>query len=455
MSAAMNISKEDIATPEKREKYTVGIIECGRIGLATACLLAEAGFRIIIVATDQRLIDFAKRHKVLFHELKLNKLVKKHTKTNRITVTTNTKEAASVSDIIIFIVPTSIDQNEEPNYSYVEKVCKEVGMGLRIGCLIIFQSTVGPEVTKTMVKETLENDSGLKAGVDFGLAYSPIRATPGRVLQDIAMNPKIVGAINEQSLKSACLVLSTITKGEIVKVKNMKTAEAVNLFENAYTNVNVALANEFAQFCEKIGIDFIEAYKAANTYSCCHLTLPEISSRHVLKNSVLLVEEAEAVKAKLRMLTLAKKVNDEMLGHTLRMVKDALRSCGKTIRRAKISVFGVSSHPNIKEHRGSSTRKLVSMLKKRGAFVQVYDPFFSQKELRQMRYQAERTLTKSVEGVDCLLISVRHNRFKRLNLRKIKFLVRKPAAIVDLGRVIDPQKAEREGFVYRGFGRGV
>ncbi len=95
------------------------------------------------------------------------------------------------------------------------------------------------------------------------------------------------------------------------------------------------------------------------------------------------------------------------------------------------------------------------MLKRRGAFVQVYDPFFSQKELRQMRYPAERTLTKSVEGVDCLLFTVGHNRFKRLNLRRIKFLVRNPAAIVDMDRVIEPQKAEKEGFVYRGLGRGI
>jgi UDP-N-acetyl-D-mannosaminuronate dehydrogenase len=94
------------------------------------------------------------------------------------------------------------------------------------------------------------------------------------------------------------------------------------------------------------------------------------------------------------------------------------------------------------------------MLKRRGAFVRVYDPFFSQKELSQMGYSAERTLTKSVEGVDCLLIAVGHDRFKRLSLRRMKFLVRKPAAIVDTGRVVDPERAEKAGFVYRGIGRG-
>jgi UDP-N-acetyl-D-mannosaminuronic acid dehydrogenase len=455
MAATMTISKENIATLENREKYTIGIIGCEREALATACLLAEAGFRIISVSTDQRLAHPPKRHKTLFHEPKLDKSIKKHLKTNRITVTTDTKEAASASSIIIFNVPTSIDKNEESDYTYFEKACREVGIGIRPGCLAIFQSAVGPGIVETVVKETIENASGLKAGVDFGLAYSPARATPGQVLRDIVTNPRIVGAISEESLNGACLLLSTITKGEIVKVANIRTAEAANMFENAYTNVNAALANELAQFCEKIGIDFFEAQNAANTNSHCHLPFPEISNRHISKNSVLLVEEAEAVKAKPRMLTLAKKANDGMLSHTLRMVKEALRSCGKTIRRAKILVLGVSSHPNTKEYRGSPTKKLVRTLKKRGAFVQVYDPFFSQKELEKMRYPAGKTLTKSAEGIDCLLIAVRHTRFKRLSLRRLKFLVRKPAAIVDMGHIVDPQRAEREGFVYRGIGRGV
>jgi len=455
MAAAMTVSKEGITTLENREKYTIGIIGCEREALATTCLLADAGFRIINVSTDQRLAHLPKRPTTLSHEPKLDKLIKKHLKTNRITVTTNAKEAASASDIIVFNVPTSIDKNEEPNYSYFEKVCREVGMGLRSGCLAIFQSAVGPGTIETVVKESIENASGLKAGVDFGLAYSPTRAAPGQVLRDIATNPRIVGAINEESLNSACLLLSTITKGEIVKVTNMRTAEAANMFENAYTNVNAALANELAQFCEKTGIDFFEAQKAANTNYHCHLTIPEISNGHISKNSILLVEEAEAAKAKPRMLILAKKANDGMLSHTLRMVKEALRSCGKTVRRAKILILGVSSHPNTKEHRGSPTKKLVRMLKKRGAFVQVYDPFFSQKELEKMRYPAGKTLTKSAEGIDCLLIAVRHTRFKRLSLRRLKFLVRKPAAIVDMGHIVDPQSAEREGFVYRGIGRGV
>jgi len=455
MSTIMKLEKEDIDTPEKRKKYTVSVIGCGRMGLPTACLFAEAGFKVIGVDANQRLVNSVKKGKAPFIEPGLDELIKKHVQNEQLTVTSNTKEAAQTSDIILFIVPTLIDQKKKPDYSHLEKACKEAGMSLRSGTLLIFESTTGPGVTETIVKENLEKTSGLKAGVDFGLAYSPIRATSGRVLQDITNYPRVVGAVNEQSLKVAYLVLSRIIKAEIIKVRNIKTAEAIKLFENVYRDANIALANEFARFCEKAGIDFLEAQKAANTQPYCHLLVPGIVSGHIPTDPYLLVEEAENVNARLRMVTLARKINDEMVSHALHLTRDALRSCGKTMRRAKVSVFGVSYRPNVKETRGSLAKDLINMLGRKGAIVHAYDPLFSYKELIELEYPAERTLAKAVEGADCLLITVGHNRFKRLNLRRIKFLVKKPAAIVDMGHVINPVKAEREGFVYRGVGRGI
>jgi len=455
MSTTMKLAKEDINTPEKREKYTVSVVGCGRIGLQTACLFAEAGFKVIGVDPDQRIINLLKKGKSPFTEPQLDALVKNYVKDGGFTATTDVRKAASASDIIILTVPTPVDKRKKPDYSYVEKACREVGLGLRSGSLIIFQSTMGPSITETLVKETLENASGLKAGIDFGLAYSPIPANPRQASKNLASHARIVGAINQQSLEVTCLVLGAVTKGEIVKVRDMRTAEAVNLFESVYRDVHIALANEFAHFCEKTGIDFAEVQKTANSNPHCYLTAPGIIGGHTPKNHYFLVEEAEAVNVKLPMLTLARKINEEVLDHTLHLAMDALRSCGKTMRRAKIAVFGVSSCPDVKEPHGSPTKKLVNMLRKRGALVQVYDPFFSYKELLKMGYPTKATLTKSVEGVDCIIVAVRHDQFRRLNLGRIKVLVKKPAAMVDMGNVIDPDKVEKQGFIYRGVGRGV
>jgi nucleotide sugar dehydrogenase len=455
MAVTTKLTKEDIDTPEKREKYTISVVGCGRVGLSTACLFAEVGFKVIGVDPDQRIVNLLKKGKSPFTAPQLHAFVEKQLKSNHFTATTDARKVASASDVIIINVPKPIDKKKRPDYSHVEKACKEVGMGLRSGSLIIFQSSVGPGITETLAKETLENASGLKAGVDFGLAYSPVRTVPRRTLEDITTRTRVVGAINQQSLEAACLLLGTITKGEIVKVRDIKTAEAVALFEKTHQDVNVALASEFAYFCEKAGIDFVEACNAVSPNLHCCLEVPGIVEVHAPEDSLLLLEEAEAVNVKLRMLTLARKINGETLNHTLRLVRAALRSCQKPLRRAKISVFGVSSRPNMKEPRASPTKKLVNMLKKRGVVVQVYDPFFSQKELTKMGYLTKGTLAKTVEGADCIIIAVGHDRFRRLNLRRIKFFVKKPAAIVDMGHVVDPAKAEKEGFVYRGLGRGI
>jgi nucleotide sugar dehydrogenase len=456
MVVTIEIAREEIDTPKKREKYRICVVGCGRVGLLVACLFAEVGFKVIGVDSNRRIIDFLKKGKSPFTEPQVHAFIEKQVKSSHFSATTDARKAASASDVIIINVPIPpIDKKEKPDYSHVEKTCREVGMGLRSGSLIIFQSTMGPAITETLAKETLENASGLKAGIDFGLACCPVCAVPRRSLEDITTRARVVGAINQQSLEVASLLLSTITKGEIVEVSDMKTAEAVELFEKAYQDVNVALANEFAYFCEKAGVDFVEVQNAVNPQLHHSLQFPGIVEDQASENSLLLLEEAEAVNVKLRLLTLARKINYETLDHTLRLVRDALRSCQKPLRRAKISVFGVSSHPNMKEPSGSPTKKLVNILKKKGVMVQVYDPFFSHKELSKMGYSAKGTLTKTVEGVDCIIIAVGHDRFTRLNLRRIKVFVKKPAAIVDMGNVIDPAKAEKEGFIYRGLGRGV
>ena len=455
MAVTMKLAREDVDTPEKREKYTISVVGCGRVGLPTACLFAEVGFRVIGVDSNRRIVNLLKKGKSPLTEPQLHAFIEKQVKSSHFAATTDARKAASASDVIIINVPTPVDKKKKPNYSHVEKTCREVGMGLRSGSLIIFQSTMGPGITETLAKETLENASGLKAGIDFDLAYCPICATPEQILEDITTRARVVGAINQQSLEAACRLLGTITKGEIIKVRDIETAEAVELFEKAYRDVNVALANEFAHFCEKAGIDFVEACNAVNPQPHRCIQVPGIAEVHAPDYSCLLLEEAEAMNVKLRMLTLARKINDETLDHTLHLVRDALRTCQKPLRRAKISVFGVSSCPNMKEPRGSPTKSLVNILKNRGASVRVYDPFFSYKELSKMGYSAEATLTKTVEGADCIIIAVGHDRFRRLSLRRIKVFVKKPAAIVDMGHVVDPAKAEKEGFVYRGFGRGV
>jgi len=450
MSRIMKLAGKDLESPEKRREYTVCVVGCGRTGLVTACLFAEASFNVIGVDSSSHTVHQLKRGKSPFIESGLRKFIEPHIKNEQFRATTNLRKAVSESDIIIIGVPSALDKKKKPDYSRLEKTCRDIGMSLTAGSVIIFQNTMGPGMTETVAKETLENASGLEAGTDFGLAYSSTLNNSTHPSKDVSNDTKVVGGITKRSLKVACLILGTITKGEIVRVKDIKTAEAVKLLEESYKDVNIAFANEFAHFCEKAGIDFVKVRNIINP-----LKFSRMAGLHKSRDSYFLVEEAEAVDVKLRMLSLATKINDETLDHAIRLVRDALRSCQKPLRRAKILVFGISSLPNRKRASNSATKKLVNQLKKRGASVKVYDPFFSQKELLNMGYSAEASLSKTVEGADCLVVAVAHDRFRRLNLRRIQMLMKQPAAMVDMGQVVDPVKAERVGFVYRGFGRGV
>ncbi len=452
MPKAMTLERRDIDTPEKRRKYTVGILGHGRTSLTHACLFVNAGFKVVYANADHNIANQIEKGKISSAKHKINTLLNKQIKDGHLAAERSIRKATSASDIIISSISATIDKKEKPDYSHITTACKEAGFSLSPGHLFISTSITGPGVTESLIKETLENASGLKAGKDFGLAYSPISK---RILQDAPINKVMVGAIDERSLKAACLVLGTVAKGKIIAVRDIKTAETAKLLEKIYEDINIALANELADFCEKAGIDLIEAQNAINTNPHSHLSLPQLIGGRAMINPHLLSDEAEILNTKLRLVTLAGGINEGMINHTVHLVKDALGACGKNLRRAKISVFGISCRPNTKETERSLVKKLVEALKRRGGHVWVYDSLFSHGELMEMGYPAETTLTKTVEKSDCLVIAVGHNRFRRLNLRKIKFLMKKPAAIVDMGRVIDPDKAEKEGFIYRGVGKGV
>jgi nucleotide sugar dehydrogenase len=450
MSRVMKLAGRDLESPEKRREITVCVVGCGRAGLVTACLFIEAGFSVIGVDSSSHTVHQLQKGKSLFTETDFRKFIESHIKNSNFRATTNLRKAVSESNIIIIGIQSALDKRKKPDYSSLEKICKLIGLSLTAGSLIIFQNTMGPGMTETVAKETLETASGLEAGKDFGLAYSSTLNNSIHLSKDVPNCTKVVGGLTKRSLKVACLILDTITEGEIVRVKDVKTAEAVKLLEESYKDVNIAFANEFAHFCEKAGIDFVKVRNIINP-----LKFSRMTGLYRSRDSYFLVEEAEAVDVKLRLLSLAAKINDETLDHAIRLLRDALRTCQKSLRRSKIVVFGISSVPNRKRAANSATKRLVNQLKKRGASVKVYDPFFSHKELLGMSYDAEATLSKTVEGADCLVVAVAHDRFRRLNLQRTQMLMKQPAAIVDMGQIIDPTKAEKAGFVYRGFGRGV
>ena len=454
-SSILYIKPEEIDTVEKRGKYIVSVIGCEQVGVLQACLFAEAGFKVKCVDADQTIINGIIRGKIphLKHEIELK--LKNYVKMGLLDATTDAKTAVSQSDVISITIPVKIDEKKTVDYSNLENACKRVGSSLRRGSLVVVMSTVGIGVTQDFIKEILENTSGFKTGTDFCLAYSPIRLLNGQTLENLANEERIVAAADKNSLNAASIILGIITKGCLKKTECVKTAEAVTLFEAVQQDVNVALANELALLCQKVGIDYLEAHKLAKIGAYPMLSLPTLIDGNIREESQLLLEDSENLNLNLRVPAIAREINEETTKQAVNLTKDALRNCGKTLRRARISLLGILQVPNMKSSPKKVAAELAKMLETRGAKVSFYDPYFSCDETGETQYHLKKSLTEALEGVDCILILTGHDQFKRLNLNKLRALMKMPAAIVDLEGIIEPNKVEKEGFIYRGLGRGV
>jgi len=454
-SSALHIRSEEIDNIEKRGKYTVSIIGCKLPGITHAFLFVDAGFKVICVDADKTIVNNLAKGNIPFLNRQLEVKLRNYAKKGFLETTDDFKAAASQSDIIALTIPVKIDEKRKADYSDIENASKRLGSGLRHGSIFIIMSVTGLGIAGGRIKETLENTSGLKVGLDFGLAYSPIQVSNGHAPEKMANQKRIVSALDKDSLNAASTILETITKSGLRKIGNIKTAEAVVLFEAAQQDVNTALTNELAIFCEKTCVDYLEAQKFLNVNNCNMLPLSMRDNGKARREPYLLLEDAENLNLTLHILTEAREINEGIIKHAINLIKDALRSCEKSLRRARICLLGISQTPNIKASPKKVAKELAKMLEAKGAKVGFYDPYFSSSEPIATQYPFKKNLSEAVEGADCILILTGHDEFRRLNLKKFKVIMKMPAVIVDLEGVLEPCKVENEGFIYRGFGRGV
>ena len=451
----MNAKPEDLNTAEKCGKYTVCIVGCGQVGIHHAALFAEAGFKVVCFDADQNVVNNVARGRAPFSRSETEGKIKEQVRKGRLTATSDIKKAVSPSDIIVVTIPVRTDGRKKPDYSNVEGVCKRIGSSLRLGSLVIFVKLAGIGIVEGTVKETLENSSGFKVGTDFGLAYSPFHVLSSQDPATTADRLRLVAATERNSLNAASAVLALVSRGGLEKTANMKAAGAAALFQVQQKDVAVALANELALFCEKIGVDYFEANELLTGSVSSLLEPPVLSNENVQEEAYLLLADAENQNVKLRIPAAAREINEQTAKHVANLVKDALRSCGKTLRRSRVSLLGLSQTPNTRSHPKRIVKQVVQVLTARGARIRLYDPYFSENELGDLKPLFKKNLTEALEAADCIVILTGHDQFKRLGLNKLKIMMKTPSAIVDLERIVEPAKAEKEGFIYRGLGRGV
>ncbi|MDX1813638.1 MAG: UDP binding domain-containing protein, partial [Candidatus Bathyarchaeia archaeon] len=410
MPDVLHLKPEEIDTKEKRRRYTVSVIGCEKKGVFYAMAFAEVGFKVICTDTDQTLVKRLAKGKTMFHDREIESKLKSFMRRGHLSVTSELRNAVSQSDIVVMTLTAKIDGKQHADYLDVENACKQVGTSIRRDTLFVYGGVAGLGFTEGVVKETLENTSGLRVGEDIGLVYSLIHLRDEQPLDSITGQELKVAAADRTSLDSAVSVLGAITGKSVKSILDVKTAEAALLFTIAKQDANLALANELAVFCESADIDYLKTLKLVDAQETSFSPKVEVAEDSG-REAYLLLESGENLNSKLRLPALARKINEDMVKHAIKLTRNALRSCGKTLRRAKVTVLG-SEKP--------TTMLFAKMLEKKGAKVSLYDSLLPKTDRANMARIFKRNLKEAVEGADCVVILTKKDRIKRLNLKKLR-----------------------------------
>ena len=353
-----------------------------------------------------------------FEEPGLSDLVKNSVQNNYLSATSDLEYAAKLCDILIVIVPTPIYEDKKADLSYVISACDSIKKGLKKGNLVIIESTVPPETGINVVKPILE-ESGLKCGEDFYLSYSPERALPNNTIYEMTHNVRIVGGINDKSADLTAQLYSHVTQGDIIKVKNITSAEMVKLMENTYRDVNIALSNELAMICEKIDVDVNEVITAANYHPRVniHTPGPGVGGHCIPVDPYFLIETAEKYGGYARLISDSREINNEMPKHVI----DLLMNCKENINT--VGILGIAYKGNVEDIRETPSKKLIELLLEKDFNVVAHDPIVKNEIIES--FNVKSVSYENVLDCDCVILMTDHDLYKNLrpDMLKNKFII--------------------------------
>jgi len=357
-------------------RATVAVIGLGYVGLPLATSFAEVGFGVIGFDVSTRVVDGLNAGSSHIDDVPDARIAALRA-TGQFTATSTTSDL-SAADVIFICVPTPFDKAKTPDLSYVEAATRTVASVLRKGMLVILQSTTYPGTTTEFVKPLLET-TGLVAGVDFHLAFSPERVDPGNATWNVRNTPKVVGGLTARcTALSKTLLEALMDDPELVRtVENPSVAELSKLLENTYRAVNIALVNELAQLCHAMGLDVWSVIDAAATKPFGFQAFyPGIGpGGHCIPvDPFYLSWKAREYDFQMRFVELAADVNNDMAMYAVRRIQDMLNTRGVPLRSARILCCGAAFKPGVSDTRNSRAIHVMELLAQHGANLSYVDP---------------------------------------------------------------------------------
>ena len=409
-----------------KKKAKIGVIGLGYVGLPIAVEYASKGFTVVGIDIDKSKVE--KLNKGINYILDVDsKKVKRLVNSGKLSAVSDYSPVDTL-DVIFICVPTPFNENKEPDISYIFDAVENIAKRLRYGQLIILKSTTFPTTTENYVLPILER-TGLKVGKDFFLAFSPERIDPGNKKWNLSNTPVIVGGVTPECTRIAEMVIKQISKN-VHCVSSPRVAEMAKLLENIFRSVNIALVNELAQLCDRIGnIDIWEVIEAASTKPFGFMPFypgPGIGGHCILVDPYYLSWFARAYDFHTNFIELAAETNESMPFYIVNLILKELSYLPKTLRDANILFLGVAFKKNVDDTRLSPAIKIMELLMKEGAQNIFYnDPYVPKIWVNSIELESIELNDERLREFDIVVITTDHSSYD------FEFIAKNSRVIID------------------------
>jgi UDP-N-acetyl-D-glucosamine dehydrogenase len=398
----------------------IAVVGMGKIGLPLAVQYAKKGNTVTGIDINPKTVELINNGIEPFpEEAHLKEYLAEVVSKGLLKATLDYVEGVKSADVVVVVVPLFVNDNAEPEFSAMDQATVFIGSNLRKGSLICYETTLPIGTTRNRFVPLLEKQSGFKAGIDFNVVFSPERVFTGRIFEDLRKYPKIVGGITQECTNKGVgfysQVLDFDKREDLPKpngvwaVESTESAEFVKLAETTYRDVNIALANQFAVYADKIGVDVYEVIESSNSQKYSHIHQPGISvGGHCIPiyPQFYLWSDPEA-----SIVRKAREINSQMPKY---FINEILRSFS-TLKNLKVLILGVSYRANVKEIAFSGAIELKNILVNSGAKVFALDPFYTESEINKIGFEYEEDLSKEF---DAIILHTNHREFSEIDFKK-------------------------------------
>lgn len=404
----MSVLKQQLLDKINNKTAKVGVVGLGYVGLPLAVEKAHAGYQTIGFDVQDKKVNMVNEGKNYIGDV-VDETLKKLVEDGSLKATTDFSFVKDV-DTICICVPTPLDLYKQPDLSYVVSSTKSVAQYLHKGMLVILESTTYPGTTEEVLKPILE-ESGLKCGEDFFLAFSPERVDPGNKQFNTKNTPKVVGGCSEDCTEVAAALYRNILEGDIHTVSSPAVAEMEKILENTFRNINIGLANEMAILCNRMGIDVWEVIDAAKTKPYGFMPFypgPGLGGHCIPLDPFYLEWKAKEYDYHTRLIETSGEINDSMPEFVLDNVMKILNKHKKALNGAKVLIMGVAYKNDIDDYRESPAFKVIELLEKNGADLMVNDPYCPVSKYKDKTYHSV-DWTEVIDDADIVIVTTNHS----------------------------------------------